>query len=159
MKNRICLGIGSSLVILVSILFFMTTNAMAGIPHKAPKTRKPFLMRTGHSHVETCNRFSTETGKASWYGAGFEGRTTASGESFSCSGRTAAHPFLPFGTKVRVTNVENGKSVVVRINDRMGQGKRIIDLSEGAAKHIDMIEKGIVKVRVDKLTASVLSPR
>ena len=88
-------------------------------------------------------------GKAAWYGGKFQGRKTASGEKFDKRKLTAAHRKLPFGTKVKVTNLKNRKSVVVRINDRGPYGKgRIIDLSEAAAKKIDMIRSGVVPVRV-----------
>lgn len=92
-------------------------------------------------------------GKASWYGPGFNGKSTASGEKFKQSAMTAAHPNLPFGSVVRVTNLRNGKTVKVRINDRgpFVRG-RVIDLSRGAAKKIDMIEAGVVPVRVDVLS-------
>jgi rare lipoprotein A len=91
-------------------------------------------------------------GRASWYGERFHGRKTASGERFDMRAMTAAHRRLPFGTKVRVTNVENGRSVVVRINDRgpFGRG-RIIDLSKAAAARIGMIRKGIVEVTLEVL--------
>ena len=82
-----------------------------------------------------------EEGMASWYGKKFHGKKTASGERFNMYELTAAHRTLPFGTKVKVTNLENNKSVVVRINDRGPHVKgRIIDLSYAAAKKIDMIE-------------------
>ena len=89
-------------------------------------------------------------GTASWYGPGFHGRRTASGEVFDMYDYTAAHPFLPFGTRVRVTNLANHRSVVVRINDRGPHAKnRIIDLSYQAAKKIGMIGPGTAKVRVE----------
>jgi rare lipoprotein A len=92
------------------------------------------------------------TGTASYYGPGFNGRRTASGERFDQNALTAAHRSLPFGTRVRVTNLANGKSVVVRINDR-GPFKRsrIIDLSKGAAQKIDMIGTGTARVRLEVL--------
>lgn len=91
-------------------------------------------------------------GVASYYGPGFQGRSTASGERFNMYDMTAAHRTLPFGTNVEVTNLSNGKSVVVRINDR-GPFKRgrIIDLSKAAARKIDMISNGTVRVRVKVL--------
>ncbi len=91
-------------------------------------------------------------GYASYYGPKFHGRRTASGEIFNMYAYTAAHRYLPFGTIVRVTNLENGKSVIVRINDR-GPFKagRIIDLSYAAAKKIGMIKKGVVKVKIEVL--------
>ena len=89
-------------------------------------------------------------GKASWYGPGLNGNHTASGEVFDMYGMTAAHKKLPFGTIVIVTNQNNNKSVVVRINDRGPFVKgRIIDLSYGAAYLIDMIDAGVVPVTVD----------
>lgn len=84
------------------------------------------------------------SGRASWYD---EPQLTASGERFDKNALTAAHRTLPFGTRVRVTNTRNGKSVVVRINDRGPYSRgRIIDLSKEAARRIDMIEAGVVPV-------------
>jgi rare lipoprotein A len=82
-------------------------------------------------------------GKASWYGPGFHGRRTASGERFDMNALTAAHRTLPFGTRVRVRNTENGREVVVRINDRGPHiAGRIIDLSKAAAAAIDLVQAG-----------------
>ena len=92
------------------------------------------------------------SGQASWYGPGFHGRRTANGEVFNSNELTAAHRSLPFGTKVRVTNMNNGRSVVVRINDRGPfSGGRIIDLSAGAARSINMINSGVAPVRIEVL--------
>lgn len=89
----------------------------------------------------------TEKGYASWYGKTFHGKTTASGEAFDMYAITAAHRTLPFGTKVKVINRNNGRSVVVRINDRGPSiRKRIIDLSYAAANKIDMVADGVVPV-------------
>ncbi len=94
-----------------------------------------------------------EVGMASWYGKKFHGKKTASGERFNMYAMTAAHKTLPFNSRVRVTNLDNNKSVKVRINDRGPWTKgRIIDLSYAAAKKIDMIEKGVVKVRVEVIS-------
>lgn len=91
-------------------------------------------------------------GMASWYGPGFHGRKTANGERFDSQALTAAHRSLPFGTRVRVTNLNNGRSVTVRINDRGPfVGNRIIDLSAGAARSIGMIQSGVARVRLDIL--------
>src|ERR671938_1045916 len=80
-----------------------------------------------------------QRGAASWYGPGFHGRRTASGESFNANALTAAHRSLPFGTRVRVVNQRTGRSVVVRINDRGPYvGGRVIDLARGAARQIGM---------------------
>jgi rare lipoprotein A (peptidoglycan hydrolase) len=92
---------------------------------------------------------SVEHGKASFYGRGFAGRKTASGERFNPEAMTAASPSLPFGTRVRVTR-QNGASVEVRINDRCGcLGGRIIDLSEGVARRLGMIKEGVAWVRFE----------
>jgi rare lipoprotein A len=94
-----------------------------------------------------------QTGKASWYGQHFEGKLTASGEVFDDDRLTAARRTLPLGSRARVTNLENGKSVEVTINDRgpFAEG-RIIDLSRGAARVLDMVKSGIARVRVESLS-------
>ena len=99
-----------------------------------------FLLGRFDSGVEA----KSTTGVASYYKSG---KQTANGESFNPHGLTAAHRTLPFGTKVRVTNMRNGKSVVVRINDRgpFIRG-RVIDLSLGAAKLVEMTSSGVAKV-------------
>jgi rare lipoprotein A len=95
---------------------------------------------------------STEIGKASFYGGRDIGRLTANGERYHVSNCTAAHKRLPFNTMVRVTNLRNGKSVLVRINDRGPFVKgRIIDLTVVAARKIEMISDGVVPVRVEVL--------
>ncbi|MFN3678319.1 septal ring lytic transglycosylase RlpA family protein [Thermosynechococcus sp.] len=92
------------------------------------------------------------TGLASWYGPGFHGARTANGERFDQEALTAAHRTLPFGTRVRVTNLQNGRSVVVRINDRGPfTGGREIDLSRSAAAAIGLIGVGVGPVRIDVL--------
>ena len=91
-----------------------------------------------------------QVGTASWYGAYFQGKETASGEPFDMHDLTAAHPTLPLGTYVRVTNLRNGRNVVVRVNDRgpVVDG-RIIDLSYEAAKVLDLKSRGLQRVRLD----------
>lgn len=92
------------------------------------------------------------SGTASWYGPGFNGRLTANGERYNMDGLTAAHRTLPFGTEVRVTNRHNGKSVVVRINDRGPfHGNRVIDLSRKAATSIGMVGSGVAPVKIEVL--------
>ncbi|MBU6228792.1 MAG: septal ring lytic transglycosylase RlpA family protein [Cyanobacteria bacterium REEB459] len=87
-------------------------------------------------------------GLATWYGPGFSGNRTASGEIFNPNALTAAHRTLPFGTQVRVTNLKNGRSVVVRINDRLGDPAIAIDLSKGAAQAIGMSSTSPVKMEI-----------
>jgi rare lipoprotein A len=92
-----------------------------------------------------------QVGWASWYGKPHEGRKTASGERFSRGQLTAAHRSLPLGTKVQVTNLQTGQHVVVRINDRGPHGggkRRIIDLSEAAAKRVGVLARGSARVQV-----------
>jgi len=90
-----------------------------------------------------------ETGVASWYGGHFHGRRTSNGEVYDMESMTAAHKLLPFGTYVQVTNTANGKSTVVRINDRGPfVANRVIDLSKAAAREIDMIGPGTASVEV-----------
>lgn len=93
-------------------------------------------------------------GVASWYGPVFNGRVTASGERFNMYAMTACHPSLPFGTKVRVVNLVNHKSVVVRITDRgyLYDNHRIIDLSYGAARKIGMTKEGLAQVRLEVIS-------
>ncbi len=90
-----------------------------------------------------------ESGEASWYGPGFDGNYTANGEIYNQYGISAAHPSLPFGTVVRVTNVSNGRSLDVRINDRGPYaGRRVIDLSRGAAEELGVISSGVAYVEI-----------
>lgn len=92
-------------------------------------------------------------GWASWYGPGFHGRRSASGERYNQNALTAAHRSLPFGTKVRVTNTRNGRSVVVKINDRGPYIRgRIIDLSAAAARIVGVMQSGVAPVRVEVLS-------
>lgn len=91
-----------------------------------------------------------QVGTASWYGSDFDGRLTASGEPYNMYDLTAAHPTLPLGSWVRVTNLHNGRAVVVKVNDRgpIVPG-RIIDVSYGAARALHFKDKGLQRVRLD----------
>ena len=102
--------------------------------------------------VSPANRIYRETGTASWYGREFHGRTTASGEVFDRYGMSAAHRTLPLGTVIRVTNLDNYKSVTVTVNDRGPFVKKwIIDLSYGAAKELGFIAQGTAPVKIETL--------
>ena len=91
-----------------------------------------------------------ETGEASWYGEDFQGNETANGEIYDLNGLTAAHPSLPFGTTVRVTNLSNRKKILLRINDRGPYvGRRLIDVSWAAAKRLGFVASGVTPVRVE----------
>ncbi len=101
-----------------------------------------------------------QVGTASWYGEYFEGRATASGEPYNMYDLTAAHPTLPLGSWVRVTNLHNGRVVYVRINDRgpIIPG-RIIDLSFGAARVLNFENQGLQRVRLDVVSQREAAPR
>lgn len=116
------------------------------VPTAAPDSTTPAKAAAERKHLLR--------GIASWYGAMFHGRITASGERFDMYAMTACHPTLPFGSRVRVVNLKNGRSVVVRITDRGDLEKgRIIDLSYGAAQKLAMTDSGLAPVRLDVLSA------
>ncbi|HWR14586.1 MAG TPA: septal ring lytic transglycosylase RlpA family protein [Terriglobales bacterium] len=153
--------------VLANILvgLFTTTSLLAAQPPNTPGTAsvKYTLARpekgTGNNnsaktksvalrHKRSSKPF--QVGKASWYGKSFHGKTTASGEPYDMFQFTAAHRQLPLGTLVKVTNLQNGRSVVVRVNDRGPVPRsRIIDLSYGAARMLGIPGKGIEPVRLD----------
>lgn len=95
---------------------------------------------------------TTQVGTASWYGPKLHGGRTASGERFDQNDFTAAHPTLPLGTRVRVTNLDNGRAVVVRINDRGPATRgRLLDVSYAAARALGMLRRGTTRVRIEVL--------
>ncbi len=97
---------------------------------------------------------ASTSGTAAWYGRKFNGRRTASGQRFSAAALTAAHPDLPFGTRVRVTNTNNKKSVVLTINDRLDPSAgRIIDVSRASAERLGMLKSGTAPVRIERVGA------
>ncbi|MFW6254274.1 MAG: septal ring lytic transglycosylase RlpA family protein [Chitinivibrionales bacterium] len=125
------------------------TRGSCGSPQQSPavqlKPKNPKKLPVGSTTPYV-------TGTASYYGKKFHGRQTANGEQFNMYEHTAAHRKLPFDTRVRVTNLSNNRTVIVRINDRGPfVGARVIDLSYGAAKQIDMIESGTARVRLEVL--------
>jgi rare lipoprotein A len=101
-----------------------------------------------------------QIGTASWYGEYFDGKPTASGEDYDMYDMTAAHPTLPLGSYVRVTNLRNGRAVVVKVNDRGPiVAGRIIDLSYGAAQVLQFQQRGLQKVRLDLVKAGTSQHR
>jgi len=120
-----------------AVLLAVLTTAAGCVGHGQPTTRPhkgPYV----------------ETGTASWYGQPFHGRKTASGERYNMRKMTAAHKTLPFGAMVKVTDLETGRSIKVRITDRGPYAKgRIIDLSRKAAKKLGMYERGVTRVRIE----------
>ncbi len=108
--------------------------------------------RTHRKPVASQGQKRRSLGMASYYGPGFANRPTANGERFDPRAMTAAHRSLPFGTRVRVTNLENGRQVVVRINDRGPYRKgRVLDLSRAAARKLGFLEDGVAHVRIEVL--------
>ncbi len=141
-----------------SLLTKVHADKIAGLPPELTKTKPQKKVETEQvsSNKHHTKKFATKgrgfRGMASFYGNYFAGKKTASGERFNPARMTAAHRSLPFGTRVRVTNMRNGRSVVVRINDRgpFIRG-RVIDLSKGAARVIKMVGRGVAPVRVQVL--------
>jgi rare lipoprotein A len=107
------------------------------------------LLAVGSAYADA-TPVSATTGHASWYGEQFADRPTASGERYDPDKLTGAHRTLPLGSKVRVTNLHNGRSVLVTINDRGPYARRrAIDLSYGAARAIGMVRRGVARVRIE----------
>jgi rare lipoprotein A len=112
-------------------------------------TLAPVLETDEPAHAQRAQPVYVQQGAASWYGPGFHGRKTASGERFDQHELTAAHKKLPLGTKATVTNLKNGKTVEVEINDRGPYvGGRILDLSKAAAERLGMRHAGTTRVRL-----------
>lgn len=108
-----------------------------------------FFLLSACSSLSHSQVLDNKNGKASWYGTYHHGKKTASGERFNQNELTAAHPTLPFGTKVKVTNARSNASVIVRINDRGPYAKdRIIDLSRAAAQKLKMVNNGVASVHL-----------
>jgi rare lipoprotein A len=123
-----------------------SSDASAALPPQ------PSEVEEGQDGALTSVMRPLDGGMASYYGSRFAGRLTASGERFDARALTAAHRTLPFGSKVRVTNRRNGKSVIVRINDRGPfHGARVIDLSKAAAQEIGLIRRGRANVNLSLL--------
>ncbi len=122
---------------------------VANLPKPQPPVKRTQTVAVSKNRTKG----SIGRGNASWYGPGFHGRRTANGERYNQNGLTAAHRTLPFGTKVRVTNLRNNRSVIVRINDRGPYAHgRIIDLSAGAARIIGLFSSGVAPVRVEVMS-------
>ena len=140
-------------------LMLMLGGLLAGCAATIP----PYRPYPPSSSAQTPNapaRRGPQITTASWYGPGFNGRRTASGEIFRQNGMTAASKTLPLGTVVRVTNVMNGRSVTVRVNDRGPYvSGRAIDLSRGAAQRIGLTRQGVGRVKISRIDyATVESP-
>ncbi len=135
--------------ILYRLIFFTTIVLLVGCS-SSTRYSKSISENEKKTDIREFGILETETGTASYYADEFNGRKTAYGEIYDMNDLTAAHPSYPFNTMVKVTNLKNGKTVEVRINDRMPQFKnRIIDLSLAAAKKIEMINAGIQEVKIE----------
>jgi rare lipoprotein A len=134
-------GLMAGVIVAIGVLAGMALITCAPAKREPPPVREP----TPAPEVQR--------GMATFYGGKHHGGPTASGETFNKNRMTAAHRTLRFGTRVRVTNMKNGRSVEVRINDRgpFGNRRRIIDVSEEAARRLGMIEAGVVPVTVEVL--------
>ena len=128
------------------------------VPKVEPKSKygnpKSYVVFGKRYYTKASSKGHVEKGLASWYGEEFQGRPTSSGEPFDMYEMTAAHRTLPIPTYVRVTNLENGQSVVVRVNDRgpfSNPDERILDVSYAAAVRLGMVRSGTTSVRVEAL--------
>jgi len=148
MRRRLAEG----LAVLLSVASLGAGAASGPSSLEAAKVTQPLVNQTsGHKRKTNSPKSKAyQVGTASWYGEYFQGKTTASGEPFDMRDFTAAHPSLPLGSFVKVTNLRNGKAVVVRVNDRgpVVDG-RIIDVSYNAARALGFKERGVQKVRLD----------
>ncbi len=160
--------VGTSCVAMAGLLGTISTRTVqadARLPRPAavstPVVASPTPALDSQNQVAPQKHGKLFRGIASWYGSVFNGRQTANGEVFNMYAMTACHPTLPFGTWVRVINLRNRKSVVVRINDRGDLGdddRRIIDLSYGAAQKLDMTQAGVAKVSLEVLPGGPVIP-
>jgi rare lipoprotein A len=113
------------------------------------KIGRPYELN-GRTYVPAEDPYYRSEGIASWYGPDFHGKPTANGETFDMNGISAAHPTLPMPSYLRVTNIANGRSIIVRINDRGPYAKeRVTDLSVGAAKALGFYDQGLARVRIE----------
>jgi len=124
--------------------------AVVGLIALSPKSEARLSASLVPPRLNAIPRQEHQTGVASWYGRKFQGYTTASGEAYDLNRLTAAHPTLPFGTTIRVTNLRNRKNILLRVNDRGPHiGRRLIDVSWAAAKRLGFVHSGITPVRLE----------
>lgn len=136
-------------ILLFTLLVYFTTACIQSRPNRIPGYPNPYkVFNIWYQPIPSAEGFS-QTGRASWYGKKFHGRKTANGEIYNMYALTAAHKTLPLGTWLLVENLENGKEIKVRVNDRGPFiGERIIDLSYKAAVGIDMTGNGTARVKI-----------
>jgi rare lipoprotein A len=144
----------------VAIVVLIVCLGAAQGPNISEATAAPFISKQANPEVRKPAKTKPyQVGTASWYGQIFDGKPTASGEPYDMYDMTAAHLKLPMGSYVRVTNLRNGRAVVVRVNDRgpIVPG-RIIDLSYGAAQALQFKQRGLQRVRLDLVNPRELKP-
>lgn len=128
-----------------------TTNATPRVEHFYPASLRPYTVMGQRYVPVTSDIKMNQTGIASWYGKQFHGNKTAIGETYNMHAMSAAHPTMPLPSYARVTNLENGRSVVVRVNDRGPfLYNRVMDLSYAAATALDYANKGTARVKVER---------
>jgi len=158
MQNRIAHGLASVLLV-VSLGAAQGPTSSGSKDTQSTTPRNAAAGSKSGSRAKTIHHRAYQVGTASWYGEYFEGRATASGEPYNMHDLTAAHPTLPLGSWVRVTNLHNGRVVYVRINDRGPIiAGRIIDLSYGAAQVLHFQNKGLQQVRLDLASPPEAAP-
>ncbi len=143
-------------LVLVTVGFISWTDSSASENSGAEKIS---VSKDAKPNVSNVNFEEIGAMVASWYGPGFHGRLTANGETYNQMALTAAHKELPFGTFLRITNQKNGKSVIVRINDRGPYIEgRDLDLSKGTAIALGMVQRGVIKVKVEEISLGDYNP-
>jgi len=159
MRRRIAHGLASVLLV-VSLGAAQGPNSSGSIDTQVTLPNQILAGSKPESPAKPRHQSPYQVGTASWYGEYFVGRATASGEPYNMYDLTAAHPTLPLGTWVRVTNLHNGRRVYVRINDRgpIVPG-RIIDLSYSAAQSLRFTSKGLERVRLDVVPPRETQPQ
>ncbi len=147
---------GTHLVVLAFLSLGCSSPALGEVKssepqetHASPTHGEKKANQTIDEQTDTSKNTFQQMGRASWYGKKFHGRKTANGESFNMNAMTAAHRTLPFGTMVEVTDLDSGKKVIVRVNDRGPyHGGRVIDLSKKAASKLGILGKGTARVHI-----------
>lgn len=153
----------NKLVLITLLLIFAGFNAesqKSKIDDQFTELNNSGKVEVAYEDTLSIKYIDAKTIRATWYGPGFHGNLTSSGEVFDQEAFTAAHRTLPFGTMVRVTNLKNDKSVIVKINDR-GPGSLYLDLdlSKGAARELDMLLAGVAELKMEIVQFSgVLNP-
>lgn len=154
MLVEICNYKNQFLYFLIIALLFYACSSSPRFTSEKKVTKKPVIQedKSQQKYFDNKEILKSIEGLASFYADDFNGKVTANGETYKMYGLTAAHNSFPFNTLIRVTNLKNNRSIIVRINDRMPlHPERIIDLSYGAAILLDMVKDGVVKVKLDIL--------